>query len=354
MRQKFCGHHACNHLHPVLCIVPPHILKEIAHRGSPQQRAQAMRTLGAAARFRGQREVLSGFAFAAAAGNGRRTVFDAHGSWQLPGSRVRGEEDGPVADPAVNEAFDGLGATRTLYSEIFHRNSIDGKGMRLDATVHYRFRFDNAMWNGSQMVFGDGDDEFFNRFTIAVDVIGHELAHGVTQLTARLEYQEQPGALNESFSDVFGSLVKQHALRQDVSQADWIIGAGLFTSRVKGVGIRSMKAPGTAYDDPVLGKDPQPSHMNDLYRGDEDNGGVHINSGIPNHAFYLAATAIGGYAWDKTGHIWYKALTERLQPMSQFADAARATIMIAREDYGDGSAEHRAVQNAWERVGLGI
>src|SRR5919202_6568433 len=132
--------------------------------------------------------------------------------------------------------------------------------MDLIGTVHYDKDHDNASWDGSQMVFGDGDGQYFNRFTLAIDVMGHELTHGVTGNTARLEYHDQPGALNESMSDVFGSLVKQYASspQQTAAQADWLIGAGLFTARVNGLALRSMKAPGTAYDDPMLGRDPSP------------------------------------------------------------------------------------------------
>src|SRR5690606_25342549 len=125
---------------------------------------------------------------------------------------------------------------------------------------------------------GDEDlpesQRLFNRFTIAADIIGHELAHGVTQHTANLIYQGQSGALNESMSDVFGSLVKQRLLGHTAAEADWLIGEGLFTSNVNGTGIRSMKEPGTAYDDPVLGKDPQPGHMNNYVQTPSDNGGV--------------------------------------------------------------------------------
>ena len=149
----------------------------------------------------------------------------------------------------------------------------------------------------------------FNRFTVAVDVIGHELTHGVTQFEAKLAYWDQSGALNESFSDIFRSLVKQKKLNQTADQADWLIGAGLFTSNVKGLAIRSMKEPGTAYDDPLLGKDPQPAHMRHYVNTTSDNGGVHINSGIPNRAFYLAALEIGGHAWERAGKIWYMTFT---------------------------------------------
>ena len=347
--------HLTNSLCPICSIVPPYILQEIAQRGTESQRDLAFQTLNVSAQIRGRREVVgrifSNFVLAPT-GEKRRTVYDAKRRTRLPGTRVRSEGAPPSQDVAVNEAYDGSGATYDLYFEVFGRNSIDGNGMRLDSTVHYSRNYDNAFWNGSQMVYGDGDGEIFQRFTKSIDVIGHELTHGVTQFTANLEYQDQPGALNESISDVFGYLVKQRVLNQTAEQADWLIGEGLFTANVKGVALRSMKAPGTAYDDPVLGKDPQPAHMDNLYTGTRDNGGVHINSGIPNRAFYLAATEIGGYAWEKAGKIWYTALTTRLKPDSDFADAANITIEIAGQLYGEDSPEHNAVRNGWQTVGV--
>ena len=115
-----------------------------------------------------------------------------------------------------------------------------------------------------------------------------------------------------------------------------------------------MKAPGTAYDDPVLGKDPQPAHMKDYQNVPYDNGGVHINSGIPNHAFYLAAIEIGGFAWEKIGQIWYIALRDRLKFSSDFAEAAQVTYTVAGELYGSGSLEQQAVRNGWEGVGVSL
>jgi Zn-dependent metalloprotease len=258
----------------------------------------------------------------------------------------------------VNEAFDGSGFTYDVYQNVYERNSIDNNGMRLDSTVHYQRGYDNAFWNGEQMVYGDGDEDLpadqriFNRFTIAIDVIGHELTHGVTQFEAKLNYALQPGALNESMSDVFGSIVKQYSLNQTVTEADWIIGAGLFTANVKGVGIRSMKAPGTAYDDPVLGKDPQPAHMRDYVNTISDNGGVHINSGIPNHAFYVTAMELGGNSWTKTGKIWYVTLRDKLGANSNFQACADLTYQVAGELYGAGGIEQQAVKKGWAEVGL--
>jgi Zn-dependent metalloprotease len=207
------------------------------------------------------------------------------------------------------------------------------------------------------MVFGDGDGDLFNRFTISVDVIGHELTHGVTGAEANLDYLNQAGALNESISDVFGSLVKQFVLHQTADQADWLIGAGLFTAKVHGVALRSMKTPGTAYDDPVLGKDPQPAHMKDYVYTFKDNGGVHINSGIPNHAFYLVATKLGGYAWEKAGRIWYETLRDprlQLQSTASFRFFAHLTVANAVRLYSHGSTDPQTVRDAWQQVGITV
>ncbi|TFV98709.1 M4 family metallopeptidase [Leifsonia flava] len=282
-----------------------------------------------------------------------RTIADAQGRETLPGEVVRREGEPPTDDVSVNEAYDGLGATFELFWDVYNRDSIDGKGLPLDATVHYGEQYDNAFWDGERMVFGDGDGEVFTRFTIAIDVIGHELTHGVTQFTANLVYEGQSGALNESVSDVFGSLVAQFAKRQTADQASWLIGEGLFTDEVQGIALRSLKAPGTAYDDDVLGKDPQPAHMRDYDDTTADSGGVHINSGIPNHAFYLVATAIGGAAWEKAGQIWYDALTgDDLAARADFSRFAKVTTDAAARRYGDDAAETDAVRAAWLAVGV--
>ncbi|MDF5719416.1 MAG: M4 family metallopeptidase [Rhizonema sp. PD37] len=338
---------------PICCVLPPHMLEHIAQNGNPSQRDWAFQTLEVSAQFRGRREVVANFTtIMAQPGEKRRSVYDAKNGSTLPGVLVRSENEPPSSDPIVNEAYDGAGITYDFYHEVFDRNSVDNNGLRLDATVHYSTKYDNAFWNGTQMVYGDGDGELFQPFTKCIDVIAHELTHGVTQHQAALQYVGESGALNESFSDVFGSLVKQRVKKQTADQADWIIGEGIFTSKVKGVGIRSLKAPGTAYDDPVLGKDPQPTHVKDLYTGTKDHGGVHINSSIPSHAFYQSAMDIGGFAWEKTGKIWYITLCDRLDSKANFKQAAQATIKVAGELYGEASSEQKAVQSAWQKVGV--
>jgi Zn-dependent metalloprotease len=345
---------------PVFCtVIPPHVLDRLARNDDPALSGPARRTLIRDSELRGRRRVTAEFALAAApaaqAPSGRplRTIHDARHGTALPGTKVRGEGDEPGPDATVNRAYAGLGATFDLFLKAYRRHSIDGDGLPLVATVHYDEDYNNAFWNGEQMVFGDGDGEVFLDFTLPIDVIGHELAHGVTQYTANLTYYGQPGALNESMSDVFGSLIKQYSLGQTAAEADWLIGAGLLAPRVNGRALRSMKAPGTAYDDDVLGKDPQPATMEDYVRTGRDNGGVHINSGIPNHAFYLAATRLGGHAWERAGQIWYDVLTGgELRSQATFADFATLTVKAARARYGDGGDEHEAVRKAWGQVGV--
>ena len=285
----------------------------------------------------------------------QRAVHDSQHTSTLPGKLVRGEGKPATSDHSVNRAYDGLGATWQLYWSAFQRDSLDAKGLALVASVHYQEQYDNAFWDGQQMVFGDGDGTYFNDFTISVDVIGHELAHGVTQYTAGLTYVTQSGALNESLSDCFGSMVKQQVLGQDAADADWLIGEGLFTENVNGVALRSMKAPGTAYDDPVVGKDPQPADMDGYVKlpadSQHDNGGVHTNSGIPNRAFYLAATGIGGTSWQGAGLVWYDVVTgSKVTKDIDFAGFAALTVEAAESRFGAGSREAKAVQDAWQTV----
>jgi Zn-dependent metalloprotease len=347
----------CTDRNSLHCILPPHILHALLHQEEDRRlRDAALRTMIISIRMQERRSILGRMAVGTPAGQKRRTIYNGHGGSDLPGTLVRGEGDPNASDTAVNDAYDGLGATYDLYYDIFKRNSIDDRGMRLDATVHFERDYDNAFWNGEQMVFGDGDGVIFLNFTKAIDVIGHELTHGVTQYTANLSYHNQPGALNESISDVFGSLVKQYHNNEDVESADWLIGKGIMGPGINGTALRSMKEPGSAYDDPKLGgKDPQPAKMDGYVRLPDnfegDSGGVHINSGIPNHAFYLLAKQLGGYAWERPGHIWYSAL-KQLWPSAQFSDCANVTFEVAGTLFGAGSVEQQAVREAWTEVGI--
>jgi Zn-dependent metalloprotease len=341
------------------CITPPHILKKLIDNSDSRIRDAALRTLLSTSRLRGERAVRGLLAPAlATSSHGRRTVFDCANATSVSSATVARTEDGPAsADSSVNNAFDGLGSTRDFYKNVLDRDSIDGRGMRLNGYAHFGSAFNNAFWDGSHMVFGDGDGVLFTDFTGSLDVIAHELTHGVTELTAGLTYHNQSGALNESISDVFGSLVKQWARKQTADQADWLIGAEIFTPEIDADALRSMKAPGTAYNNKMLGRDPQPDHISKyvmLPDTDEgDNGGVHINSGIPNKAFYLTAIGIGGNAWEAPGHIWYAALKASSE-LTNFQEFADLTHVTASQIFGSQSAEQQAVVSAWKEVGISI
>ncbi|MEU6238599.1 M4 family metallopeptidase [Kitasatospora sp. NPDC047058] len=342
---------------PFCAIVPPHILDALAQSEDPRAYEPARRTLEHDSMLRTQRRIASASTAADAPSGSpsdkpHRTVYDARMLTATPGTKVRAEGDQPSKDQTVNRAYAGIGATFDFYLNAYGRKSLNGAGLPIDATVHYGDQYGNAFWNGQQMVFGDGFPEYFLDFTIPVEVIGHELTHGVIQHTANLEYYGQAGALNESLSDVFGSLIKQYALGQTADQADWLIGSGLLGPDVHGTALRSLKAPGTAYDDPQMGKDPQPATMDDYVRTSRDNGGVHINSGIPNHAFYQLATALGGNAWERPGRIWYSTLIGgELAADADFAQFARLTLASARTLYGDAE-ETSALLKAWSIVGI--
>ena len=366
-------HHAgCTHSlykrNPINCMVPPHIVECIMENGDETQRKSARELMNLGAEFRTgradfrerrrrrvarrMRGLGAPWGAAAAAFEANRCVYDAENGTRLPGTKVRGEGDPESDDEAVNEAYDGLGMTFDLFSEEYGRNSIDDNGMKLDATVHFGVNFDNAFWDGKQMVFGDG--QLFNRFTASPDVISHELTHGVTEHSAGLVYVVQPGALNESVSDVFGVLAKQRALGQAADEADWLVGAELFEgTSLQGDALRSMKDPGSAYDDPLIGKDPQPGHMDDYVNTASDNGGVHINSGIPNKAFYVAATNLGGNAWEELGTVWYETLTGRyIRPFTQFRGFAIITIITSAQLFGFQDDVTQAILEAWREVGV--
>lgn len=343
--------------HPAF-IVPPYLLQHLAETDAAIA-AQARYTLVADSAQRstrassGRRSRTTAIATTTAPAAPSREVFDADNTERLPGRSVRKEGAPATSDPAVDETYDGFGSTWKLFDEVYARNSIDGAGLQLRGTVHYGEGYQNAFWNGSQMVFGDGDGVIFGRFTASLDVIGHELTHGVVERTADLTYSGQSGALNESLADVFGSLVAQYAAGQTAEAADWLIGAELLLPGVKGTALRNMLHPGTAYDDPRLGTDPQPDHMSGYVQTSADNGGVHYNSGIPNRAFALAATTIGGYAWETAGRVWYDVLTgPDITAGCDFATFARLTVAAAVARFGD-AAEAAAVRSAWTTVGVG-
>jgi hypothetical protein len=322
--------------------VPPYLLRRIAESGHPAA-ATSSQTLRADSELRGRR---SEGVIAPVAVDAAWVVHDAGSGTTLPGRPVREAGAPETGDAAVDEAAEGITATLALFAEEFGRSSYDGQGVGVSLTVHYGQDYENAFWDGAHLVFGDGDGQVFDRFTKPIDVLAHEFAHAVTEKTTALAYQGQSGALNESVSDAFASCLKQRVLGQSVDAADWLIGEGLFLPGVRARALRDMAAPGTAYDDPVLGKDPQVGHMDDYVETTDDNGGVHLNSGIPNRAFQVAATAIGGSLWEGAGQVWYAAITSGdVGPDSDFAAFAGVTVAVAGE-HAD------AVRAAWLSVGV--
>lgn len=232
------------------------------------------------------------------------------------------------------------------YYNTHGRNSYDGNGSDIVSTAHYGTNYNNAYWNGSQMVYGDGDGSTFIPLSGALDVVGHELTHAVTERTANLAYENQSGAINESMSDVFGVLIDRD---------DWQIGEDVYTPGIAGDALRDMADPTMGIYDP---NNPfgggQPAHM-DQYANlpndqSGDYGGVHINSGIPNKAFYNVATSIGKAAAEK---IYYRALTQYLTQYSNFTDLRNAVLQACSDLYGTTDGKYTAIENAFAAVGIG-
>jgi Zn-dependent metalloprotease len=355
------------HIGGIQCILPPHMLDEINTNGGSDELKIVKNMQIMANKLRAHREHFAlvaqlnpqptiTTATKALKPKLQRRIYTAQNTEKLPGKLLRAEGKPATGDLDADNVYDAAGKVWDFYFSLFGRNSIDNMGMAIKQTVHYSKKFANAFWDGTQMVYGDGDGDIFASFTKDIDVIGHELTHGIMQFEANLAYAFQSGALNESYSDVFGMLIKQKALNQTALEADWLIGRNVLKGNYA---LRSMKEPGTAYvKHPMLGTDPQPGNMAN-YKNlsiTQDKGGVHINSGIPNKAFYVAARNIGGFAWEKAGRIWYEALVNpsllKSKPDATFAEAKQFILRAAMNLYGTGSLEHKAVMSAWREVGL--
>lgn len=329
----------------------------MSQSNDPEVRKLAIEVMQSAAEARAVRSTLATMPVMAAipspAGRKHRLVYDLghKGMWALPGKLVRSEGEGNTKDPAVNEAYRYAGHVYDFYKKVYGRNSLDDNGMSLISSVHLNRKHNNAYWNGEQMLYGDGDGRKFIRFTKALDVVGHEFSHGVVTHTCNLRYQYESGALNEHFADVMGVLVRQWKKKQNAKTADWSLGKDCLGPEVQAVGLRTFTADKAFEDDPIMGTDIQPKHIDDKYTGTADYGGVHINSGIPNHAFYITAYELGGKAWTRAGKIWYATLS-RLDPNSGFEDMVRETVGAAMALFGSTSKESKAVKKGWKAVGL--
>jgi Zn-dependent metalloprotease len=288
------------------------------------------------------------------AGSAIRKVYDCQHTSNLRFAMKRQEGNGPDADSVVNAVFDNTGIIRDFYKDQFNYNSVDNKGEDLIFNVHYSTDYNNAYWDGDEMVFGDGDGVIFTNFANSLDVTGHELTHGVVQYTAKLIYSGQPGALNEHMADVFGVTIRQFNNGETGSPqtANWLVGDSIMGPTLHGQAIRSMKAPGTAYDNPYMGKDPQPAHMKDYYNGAEDDYGVHINSGIPNKVFYLVS--IGFNDTLKAASLWFNTL-QKMKSITTFKSFKRKALSTATRMTWSGklpSGSRAIVKNAFKEVGL--
>lgn len=303
-------------------ILPPFMLLELTRRNPTE--TQYLTTLAVTQRLYasspGSNDRLHHFApVLAGAANADRETFDCEGT-RKGKKKYRFEADPPGTDVEGNEAHDFTGAVRDYYRLVHGRVGIDAHSMKFVSWFNYDQDYNNAFWDGVKMTYGRPKNKIFRSFVL-LDVCGHEVTHGVTEFVCGMEYYGQSGALNEHLSDVFGELIEMHAKKLTVDKADWVIGNGIFQPGIKGVGIRHMLNPGTAYNDPALGKDPQPAHMRDYMKMSGDNGGVHYNSGIPNRAFALFANDVGGAAWEVAGKIWYaaRAVSSSKPSFAQFA-----------------------------------
>ena len=272
-------------------------------------------------------------------------VFDCNHGTLLPGTPIA--NPGASADASAKRAFDETVAVVDFYRGNFGRNSLDNAGMTLLSSIHFSVNYNNAGWTGTQMKYGDGDGNIFIDFTKSNDVIGHELTHGVTQFTAGFAYSNQAGGLNESMSDVFGSMFRQWRANQTVAAADWLIGKDIMGPGAIARGftcLRDMSNP--AANHCVA---PQPTKFSQ-YRNGMD---PHDSSGIPNFAFYKAAMAIGGRSWEKTGKIWYEALTGfPPSPHMKMKTFANRTRSLGGTLFPADPAIKTAVDKAWKDVGL--
>jgi Zn-dependent metalloprotease len=350
----------CNtHRNPIQCILPPYISEKF-EKTEEIPKEESLDNELRNHRFRSDRIYFSEMPKASlemmlitkakpAKPKASIELYNLRHKYSLPGKRMMAADI--AKDKDAKNVLRGTKRTWNFYYSIFSRNSIDNAGMTLVNSIHYGKRYSNAMWNGRQMVYGDGDKKVFGSFTLDIDIIAHELAHGVTQYAANFDYENQSGALNESYSDVFGIMVKQFARKQQVDESNWLIGENIMLGDA--YALRSLAAPGTAFrGHPSWGDDPQPAtmdnyiHLPNTEKGDW--GGVHYNSGIPNYAFYIAAMEAGGFAWETVGKAWYAALTSSLNNRSDFAEARRATIAQAKKLFGTNSKVHKAVVRGWK------
>ncbi|HHH3216644.1 TPA: M4 family metallopeptidase [Morganella morganii] len=262
-------------------------------------------------------------------------------------------------DTDTDNMFEYLDIIYGFFDDVFDYKSFNDNNATISAMTHYGRGYCNAFWNGAHLVFGAGDagmsvTPLFLSFA-QLDIATHEFSHAVIDHLSPLTYSHQSGALNESVCDVFTVMLGHYHRRHASHQGDWHIGKTLFNKQSGIKALRSLSSPGNAYNHPVIGKDKQVAHMRDYIElpddPENDNGGVHCYSGIPNHAFYHFASALGGYSWEVAGQIWFDTLRRgNLPPECDFLTFARETMDIAGDNYDKDVTA--VLMSAWKAVGL--
>ncbi|KAG0219548.1 Translation initiation factor 3 subunit b [Mortierella sp. NVP41] len=363
---------------PCCSFTPPYVLDQIVESPNvtPESRAVALKTLQRIPAVRKER-AKSVWAKAVLNDKFLRVIFDSQQREDLPGKKPllddrKGSGPTPTTDSRAKDVYEHFKTVYDFYEEMgkgtppdtssynpFDKNKMFWGSVHFDDDNGVTPGYDNAFWEGTQWAFGDGDNELLGPFT-SLDIVAHEMTHAVVQYTANLPYWYQSGALNESIADVFASMVKQYGPKKEAKDADWLIGKDLWL-RPGGRALRDMAYPGTAYNIPGVGSDPQPTSMSDpraiaAIKSSKDNRGVHILSSIPNRAFFLAATSIGGFSWDRTGKIWYEALKD-----PKLKDEAKKSSFLSNafEFFANLTVQHAAnpdeeekVRDAWVEVGV--
>jgi len=338
------------------CIVPKDVLDRLSHdKTLTQEQRKAMvdtaRVSDALRNVRVQAGLLTnvsqsiGAHLAALAAAPKVTVYDCKQTQTLPGTPV--PKPKTSTDATCKRAFNETTKVARFYKQVFKRNSIDNAGMTMMSSVHYGVKFNNAMWNGMQMVYGDGDSKIFVDFTNGNDVIGHELTHGVTQHSLQLGYSDDAGGLNESVSDCFGSMFRQWEASQTVGAADWLIGKDIMGSVAKAKGYTCLRNMANPADKKALA--PQPTKYSQITPGMDP----HYSSGPPNLAFCVACQAAGGKSWDTVGQVWYAVLTgSGPHPTMKMKDFANRTRQVAGQIFSTKPAVGVAIDKGWKSVGL--
>ena len=294
-----------------------------------------------------------GYVMTDASGGAEVRTFTAQTLQATPGTQVASDsltswDTGVPGAGAAVDAHTNAVAVYKYFKDRHGRNAIDGIGGALVSTAHFGKSYDNASWDGRGMIYGDGGAAF-RPLSVSLDVVAHEFTHGVTQRTSKLAYMNQSGALNEAVSDIFGAFI-EHVATPDATR-NWLVGEALVKA---GPALRDMK-------NPIAGRDPQPSHMSQFVNTQQDNGGVHINSGIVNNAAFLMT--VGGVnpvskvelgfsiGWDRSEKLWYRANTVYFQSTTNFALAAEG-VMQAAKDLAFNRAELDIVDCAFKATGI--